>query len=164
MSNNALRLQTNVPETIALEFTDGLAVASKFGGDQIMFSLVDGRKLFVAPFVAGKITASGVQSYEPFEICKRELVNGNRRMVEFQIQREAAPVATNGAGRNGLPPTLRGKVALERGPKRRATSFSRAASSGRSSIRAKQTASPRAKTLDIHGKSLTASGEGLQAR
>lgn len=52
MSTDTLRLQTNVPETIALEFTDGLTVASKYCGDQIMFTLIDGRKMFLSPFVA----------------------------------------------------------------------------------------------------------------
>jgi len=82
---DVLKLQANVPETIALEYTDGLPVASKFGGDQVMFSLCDGRKLFLAPFVASKIQAAGIQPKQPFQICKREVNQGNRRSVEYAI-------------------------------------------------------------------------------
>jgi hypothetical protein len=83
---DVLRLQTNVPETIALEFTDGLTVSSKFGGDQVMFSLTDGRKLFLTPFVAKKIADSGVQAKQPFVLTKREIASGNRRSVDYQIE------------------------------------------------------------------------------
>jgi hypothetical protein len=63
-----------------------------------------------------------------------------------------------------LPPTLSGKVALERGPNRRATSFSMYASSGRSSMEAKQTVSPRRISFAIHGRSLIANpGNGLRS-
>jgi hypothetical protein len=84
-TSDVLRLQTNVPETIALRFTDGLTVSSKFGGDQMMFSLVDGRKMFLPPVVSQKIKNSGIRESEPFTICKREVANGNRRTIEYQI-------------------------------------------------------------------------------
>ncbi len=82
-----LRLQTNVPETIALAFVSGLPIESKFGGDQMMFSLTDERKLFVPPIVAKKIAASVLAPWEPFLLCKREIVQGNRRAVEYQVER-----------------------------------------------------------------------------
>ena len=55
-----LRLQSDVPETIALAFVSGLPIESKFDGDEMMFSLTDERKLFVPPTVAKKIAASGL--------------------------------------------------------------------------------------------------------
>lgn len=86
MSDTTLRLQTNVPETVALQFADGLPVSSNFGGDQIMFSLTDGRKMYLPPIVADKITAARVAVGQPFTICKREIKNGNRRMIEYQVE------------------------------------------------------------------------------
>ena len=95
---DTLKLQTNVPEVIALQFADGRQVASQFGGDQVMFSLCDGRRAYLPPFVADKIASAGIQPGELFEICKREIVAGNRRSVEYQIRTDiatGAPLATN---------------------------------------------------------------------
>jgi len=86
-----LRLQANVPEVIAVEFTDGLPVKSNYGGDQIMFSLSDGRRIFLPPFAAKKIADSGVKPKEHFEICKRDVSVGNRRTVEYHIDLIAPP-------------------------------------------------------------------------
>lgn len=93
----SLKLQTNVPETIALEFADGLPVESQFGGDQVMFSLTDGRKWYASPFVAQKVAAAGIAAKQPFTICKREVSQGNRRTVEYQIQIEAAAAFSENA-------------------------------------------------------------------
>jgi hypothetical protein len=80
-----LRLQTDVPEVIALKFTEGQAATSQYGGDQLMFSLCDGRITFLPPFVGQKIAESGIQPNQPFEICKRAVTRGNRRTVEYQM-------------------------------------------------------------------------------
>jgi hypothetical protein len=85
-NNTYLQLQTNVPETIALQFSDGLLVTSPKGyADRIMYTLTDGRKLYLPPFVADKVRAAGIQRGEFFTICKREVTQGNRRTVEYQI-------------------------------------------------------------------------------
>lgn len=81
-----VKFQTNVPETIALAFAQGKPVTSQFSGDQVMFSLDDGRRMYVSPFVAEKIYEAGVSAHTPFTICKREVSHGNRRSVEFQIE------------------------------------------------------------------------------
>lgn len=93
MASSSLKLQTNVPETIALEFADGLPVESQFGGNQRMFSLCDGRKFYCSPFVAQQIAAAGIAAKQPFTICKREISLGNRRTVEYQIDRVEAAAA-----------------------------------------------------------------------
>jgi hypothetical protein len=83
---STLKLQTNVPEVIALEFSEGRAVQSQFGGDQVMYSLTDGRRMYVSPFVADKIRHAGITAGVPFEMCKREVARGNQRSVEYQIR------------------------------------------------------------------------------
>jgi hypothetical protein len=60
-----LRLQTDVPEVIALKFTEGQAATSQYGGDQLMFSLCDGRITFLPPFVGQRIAESGIQPNQP---------------------------------------------------------------------------------------------------
>jgi hypothetical protein len=102
---DTLKLQTNVPELIALQFAEGRPVASQFGGDQVMFTLTDGRRAYLPPFVAQKIADAGIQPGEFFELCRREITLGNRRSVEYQVKTDVAgtlpaknvPAAPNGA-------------------------------------------------------------------
>jgi hypothetical protein len=82
----AIKLQTNVPQTFELEFPEGLSVSSKFGGDQIMFTLTNGERWYCDPFIASKIKAAGIGAYTPFNVTKREITQGNRRRVEYEIE------------------------------------------------------------------------------
>jgi hypothetical protein len=86
---NKLKLETNLPEVIALKFSNPLVKPSNYGGDQLMYSLVDGRSLFLPPVVEAKINALGLAAGEYFQICKREVEHGNRRGVEYQVERIA---------------------------------------------------------------------------
>jgi hypothetical protein len=61
-------------------------VSSKYSGDQIMFSLTNGEKFYTDEFVASKIKAAGIGANQPFNIVKRAIVSGNRRMVEYEIE------------------------------------------------------------------------------
>lgn len=86
MAAAALKLQTNLPEVLALKFAGpGIPVSSQFAGDQVMYTLTDDRKLYVAPIVAAKIDALELGVGELFSICKREVTRGNRRTVEYQV-------------------------------------------------------------------------------
>ena len=107
-----LKLQTNVPEIIALQFADGLPTESKYGGDQVMFTLTDGRRVFLAPFVARRIADAGIQPGELFEICKKEVVAGNRRLVEYQIKTDIRAVRT-GPAASKAPVTAHVPTALK---------------------------------------------------
>jgi len=82
----AVKLQLNVPETFELAFPDGLRVTSKFGGDQVMFSLTNGEKWYCDPFIAGKIRDAGIGANQPFNVTKREVISGNRRRVEYEVE------------------------------------------------------------------------------
>lgn len=108
-SENTVRFETNKPVICALKFTDGLAVSSKFSGDQVMFTLIDDRRMYVAPAVAQKIAAAGVQPGEFFTIEKREITQGNRRTINYVVETGASaslastPVpASSPIGSNGL--------------------------------------------------------------
>lgn len=83
----AVKLQMNIPQAFELEYPDGLRVSSKFGGDQTMFTLTNGDKWYCDPFIASKIKAAGIGAYTPFTVTKREVVNGNRRVVEYEVER-----------------------------------------------------------------------------
>jgi hypothetical protein len=82
-----LKLQTNVPERIALQFPTGRNVQSPYTGDQVMYSLTDGRRMYLPPHVADKIAGLELGPREEFTICKRETAHGNRRVVEYHVER-----------------------------------------------------------------------------
>ena len=86
MGLDTVKFQTNIPEVVSLAFAKGKPVSSQFGGDQVMYSLEDGRRMYLPPFVAEKIEAAGISARMPFAICKREVTHGNRRSVEYQIE------------------------------------------------------------------------------
>jgi hypothetical protein len=96
MASNALRFETNIPECVALQFDDGLPVQSDYSGDQVCYTLTDGRKMYVSPYVADKIRAAGIRAYQEFSICKREVKDGNRRRIEFQVEPLAGNTPQNG--------------------------------------------------------------------
>jgi hypothetical protein len=77
-----LKLETNIPQVIALQFSEGKEVDSQYTGTQVLFSLVDGRRWYVAPFVAEKIRAAGVAARMPFQVCKRQI----GKSIEFEIE------------------------------------------------------------------------------
>jgi hypothetical protein len=100
-----IAFQTNVPVTVALAYADGLQVEGRFG-DQILYTLADERVMYVPPLVRSKLVELGVQPREPFTICKAERREGNRRFIEWQVNKDS--------NSNGLPhsetPLVNGKT------------------------------------------------------
>jgi hypothetical protein len=67
-----LKLEKDVPAVIALAYEQGKIVESTIPGaqNQVMFSLVDGRRTFLPLTAADSIRAAGVEARVPFEITK----------------------------------------------------------------------------------------------
>ena len=83
---NILPFHLNVPAEITLERPEGTLVQGRYG-DRVMFSLSDGRVMYVPPFVASKIQAEGVAAGERFELCKTQVKKGSRRSIEWIVRR-----------------------------------------------------------------------------
>ena len=83
---NILRFQPNVPTQVALQSSQGIVVEGRYG-NRMMFSLVDGRVMYVPPIVATKIEAEGIAAGERFELCKAQIKNGRGRSVEWALRR-----------------------------------------------------------------------------
>jgi hypothetical protein len=60
----------NVPVTVALKYSHAKTVSSQYG-ERFMFSLADGRVMFLAPDVGGKIEALGINVRENFTITRK---------------------------------------------------------------------------------------------
>jgi hypothetical protein len=96
-----IAFQTNVPVTVALAYPDGIQVEGRFG-DQILYTLADERVMYVPQIVRTKLVELGIQPREPFIICKAERNDGNRRFIEWQVNKEN--------NSNDLPPPETPKV------------------------------------------------------
>jgi hypothetical protein len=103
---------TNVPQELALRFTQGKATESKFGaGMQAMYSTTDGRVFYVAE-AAGRaideqLAALGTQSGEFITICKAEQEIGRGRK---QIRWQVAPVSDAAELPSNPPPPAKRPV------------------------------------------------------
>ena len=90
MTNGILRFNTNAPVEVALRWNDGKRVDGRYG-EQIMYTLVDDRVMYVPQVVAKQIHELGIRARETFEICKAELRDDNKRWIEWHVKRMEQP-------------------------------------------------------------------------
>src|SRR5579859_2365782 len=64
----------------------GVVVEGRYG-NRMMFTLVDGRVMYVPPIVATRIEAEGIAAGERFELCKAQIKNSHGRSVEWAVRR-----------------------------------------------------------------------------
>ena len=60
----------NAPVTVALKYSQGRTISGQYG-ERVMFTLSDGRVMFLAPEVAGRIESLGINVHESFTITRR---------------------------------------------------------------------------------------------
>jgi hypothetical protein len=80
------RFETNVPVELALQNEAGITVAGRYS-DRVMYTLDDNRRIYVAPFVARRISELGIRAGEPFKICKRHVKSGRSKTVDWLVER-----------------------------------------------------------------------------
>lgn len=87
-ATQTIKFEPNVPVTVALQYADGREVTSQLTGEtQVMFSTVDGRRIYATPTLAAKIRETGVQPNEPVRVCKRT----EGRTMRWEVQRIGDP-------------------------------------------------------------------------
>jgi hypothetical protein len=59
----------NAPVTVALKYSQGRTISGQYG-ERVMFTLTDGRVMFLAPEVAGQIESLGINVRERFTITR----------------------------------------------------------------------------------------------
>lgn len=65
-----MEFPANVPVTVALKYPHAKTVSSQYG-ERFMFSLADGRVMFLDPEVGGRIEALGINVRENFTITRK---------------------------------------------------------------------------------------------
>ena len=83
---NILPFQLNVPAEVVLANPQGTLVQGRYS-DRVMFSLADGRIMYVPPFVAALIDSEGISVGERFQLCKSQIQRGRRRSIEWIVKR-----------------------------------------------------------------------------
>jgi|SRR5579862_330970 len=109
---NILRFEGNTPVQVALKYDGGRDVDGRYG-PQVLYTLADGRLMYLEPKAARRIDELKITAGESFSICKREATNGNKRKVEWEVKRleptarlELVPAGggdESGAATSGLP-------------------------------------------------------------
>src|SRR5712691_4881150 len=109
MGADKVQFQTNVPAEVALKYCDGKDVADQYG-DQVLYTLTDGRVMYVPPIVRKQIQDFGIAKGELFTITKTEKKNGTRLTIEWIVSTNgraadeparAGPTVNNRAARGG---------------------------------------------------------------
>ena len=77
--------EVNIPQTVALKYANGKRVESRYNEYEMYFSLTDGRALYASPALATKIEALAPAAGELFSICKKEVRDGQRKRIEWQV-------------------------------------------------------------------------------
>ena len=85
-----IRFTTNRPVEVAFRRGGGKRVSGDYG-PQMMYTLTDERVMYVPLIVADRIQELGIGHGEPFEICKAEVRDGNRRSIEWRVSRAEQP-------------------------------------------------------------------------
>jgi hypothetical protein len=82
-----LRFEMNVPAEVALKYAGpGKPIEGRYG-NRVMYTLADNRVMYVAPIVASRITDLGLQPGERFQVRKQLRKQGQRRLIEWEVQR-----------------------------------------------------------------------------
>jgi len=79
-----IQFQTNIPVEVALKYGDGKDVTGDYG-DQVLYSLTDGRVMYVPPIVKKQIQDLDIAKGELFTITKAEAKSGTRRSVKWLV-------------------------------------------------------------------------------
>jgi hypothetical protein len=65
---------------------EGIRIEGRYG-DRIKYTLTDDRTMYVNPGVAERIKELDVQPGEVFQICKRQAKKGNRKTIDWIVER-----------------------------------------------------------------------------
>jgi hypothetical protein len=82
--SDKVQFQTNIPVKVSLKYNDGKEVTGQYG-DQVLYTLMDGRVMYVPPIVKKKIDELGIERGETFTLTKAEKKNGTRRTIEWVV-------------------------------------------------------------------------------
>jgi hypothetical protein len=109
--NEVVKFPINTLVEVTLQCEAGKHVEGRYG-DQVMYSLLDNRVMYVPPYVEQRFQELAIGAGEPLLLCKKEVKEGNRNRIEWSIRRAPqqplAPTNGNADANSALPDTLPG--------------------------------------------------------
>ena len=81
-----VKFAIDTPVEVSLRFETGKHVEGRYG-DQVMYSLLDNRVMYVPPYVEQRIRELAITAGEPLQLCKQAKTDGNRKWVEWSVRR-----------------------------------------------------------------------------
>jgi hypothetical protein len=81
-----VRFAVDIPVEVALRFETGKHVEGRYG-DQVMYSLIDNRVMYVPPYVEQCIRELAIGAGETLQLCKQAKTDGNRKWIEWSVRR-----------------------------------------------------------------------------
>ena len=83
-----LNFFVNVPQEVTLKYRDGKPIKN----GNFLFTLTDGRIMFLPPIAAERIVSLNLERGEPVVVCKREVKQkGRKPLVNWDIERPGEP-------------------------------------------------------------------------
>ena len=95
--NEIVKFPINTPVEVALQDEAGKWVEGSYG-DQVMYSLLDNRVMYVPPYVERRFQELAIGAGEPLLLCKREVKEGNRNRTEWSVKRAPQQLSTPANG------------------------------------------------------------------
>ena len=109
--NEVVKFPINTLVEVTLQCEAGKHVEGRYG-DQVMYSLLDNRVMYVPPYVEQRFRELAIGAGEPLLLCKKEVKEGNRNRIEWSIRRAPqqplVPTIGNADANSALPDTLPG--------------------------------------------------------
>src|SRR5664280_938286 len=84
--NEVVKFENNIPVEVTLQFEAGKHVEGRYG-DQVMYSLLDNRVMYVPPYVEQRLQELAFAAGEPLLLCKKAVKNGDRNRIEWSVRR-----------------------------------------------------------------------------
>jgi hypothetical protein len=82
--NEVVKFQINTPVEVTLQSETGKRVEGRYG-EQVMYSLLDGRVMYVPHYVAQRFQELAIGAGEPLLLCKQEAKDGKRK-TEWSVR------------------------------------------------------------------------------
>ena len=109
--NEVVKFPINTPIEVTLQFEAGKRVEGRYG-DQVMYSLLDNRVMYVPPYVEQRFQELAIGAGEPLLLCKRQVKEGNRNRTEWSVRRapQQQLELANGTADSVPPDTAPGRL------------------------------------------------------
>src|SRR6476659_4944409 len=78
----------NTPVEVTLQDETGKRVEGRYG-EQVMYSLLDNRVMYVPPYVEQRLQELAIGAGESLLLCRQQVKDGNRNRTEWSVKRSS---------------------------------------------------------------------------